>query len=146
MAEHNLQSVAFPTLDETQIADWPAAPAPRSSCIGTGRSSSRSATATSSSSSSSRARSRSWTTPATTPKTVTVHGPGEFTGDVSHLTGGPAIVSAVARGDCEVYEVSGEALRRAPEPVPGPRRHHPAGVHRPPAAPARVAATSPACA
>src|SRR5205085_899093 len=33
-------------------------------------------------------------------------------GDVSHLTGTPAVVSAVARGPCEVYEVSGEALRR----------------------------------
>ncbi len=46
-----------------------------------------------------------------TPKTVTVHQPGEFTGDISHLTGRPAIVSAVARGDCEVYEVSPETLR-----------------------------------
>jgi len=44
-------------------------------------------------------------------KTVTIHRPGEFTGDISHLTGLPAVVSAVARGDCEVYEVSGEALR-----------------------------------
>eukprot|EP00825_Cyclidium_porcatum_P039478 TRINITY_DN4785_c0_g1_i1.p2 TRINITY_DN4785_c0_g1~~TRINITY_DN4785_c0_g1_i1.p2 ORF type:complete len:163 (+),score=10.49 TRINITY_DN4785_c0_g1_i1:230-718(+) len=47
------------------------------------------------------------------PKTVTVHRHGEFTGDISHLTGLPAIVSAIARGDCEVYEVTGEALRRA---------------------------------
>ena len=38
------------------------------------------------------------------PKTVTVHRKGEFTGDISHLTGLPAVVSAVARGDCEVYE------------------------------------------
>src|SRR5882724_6595777 len=47
-----------------------------------------------------------------TPKTVTVHGPGQFTGDVSHLTGRPAVVSAVARGDCEVYEVSSATLRQ----------------------------------
>lgn len=46
------------------------------------------------------------------PKTVTVHRPGEFTGDVAHLTGGPSVVSAVARGDCEVYEVSADALRQ----------------------------------
>jgi thioredoxin reductase (NADPH) len=45
------------------------------------------------------------------PKTVTIHRKGEFTGDISHLTGLPAIVSGVARGDCEVYEVSGDALR-----------------------------------
>ena len=46
-----------------------------------------------------------------TPRTITVHRPGGFTGDVSHLTGNPAIVSAVARGDCEVYEIPGHALR-----------------------------------
>ncbi len=46
------------------------------------------------------------------PKTVTVHRKGQFTGDVSHLTGNPAVVSAVARGDCEVYVVSGDVLRR----------------------------------
>jgi thioredoxin reductase (NADPH) len=47
------------------------------------------------------------------PKTVTVHRTGGFTGDISHLTGNPSVVSGVARGDCEVYEISGEALRRA---------------------------------
>jgi thioredoxin reductase (NADPH) len=45
------------------------------------------------------------------PKTITVHGESQFTGDISQLTGTPAIFSAIARGDCEVYEVSGEALR-----------------------------------
>ncbi len=45
------------------------------------------------------------------PKTVTVHGPGEFTGDVGQVTGRPAIVSAVARTDGEAYEVSPDALR-----------------------------------
>lgn len=47
------------------------------------------------------------------PKTLTIHRKGEFTGDISHLTGLPAVVSAVARGDCEVYDIPGEALRRA---------------------------------
>jgi thioredoxin reductase (NADPH) len=46
------------------------------------------------------------------PETVTTLGPGEFTGDVTQLTGGPAIVTAVARGDGEVDEVSPEALRQ----------------------------------
>jgi thioredoxin reductase (NADPH) len=40
-----------------------------------------------------------------TPKTVTVHGPGQ-------LTGGPSLVTAVARGDCEAYEVSPDAFRQ----------------------------------
>ncbi|HJX21857.1 MAG TPA: cyclic nucleotide-binding domain-containing protein, partial [Steroidobacteraceae bacterium] len=47
-----------------------------------------------------------------TPKTVTVLGPGEFTGDVAHLTGRASIVTAVAKTDCEVYEVSAEAVRQ----------------------------------
>jgi thioredoxin reductase (NADPH) len=47
-----------------------------------------------------------------TPKTVTVLGPGEFTGDVFQLTGGPAVVSAVAQGDCEAFEVTPASLRQ----------------------------------
>jgi thioredoxin reductase (NADPH) len=54
-----------------------------------------------------------------TPKTITIHRPGEFTGDVAHLTGRPSVVSAVARVDCEVYEVSAagvrEVLNRCPD-------------------------------
>lgn len=46
-----------------------------------------------------------------TPKTIAVLGPGEFTGDIAHLTGGPSLVTVVARGDCEVYEVSAEGVR-----------------------------------
>src|SRR5439155_5452001 len=46
------------------------------------------------------------------PKRITVPRKGQFTGEVSHLTGAPAVVSAIARGPCEVVEVSGEALRR----------------------------------
>jgi thioredoxin reductase (NADPH) len=45
------------------------------------------------------------------PKTITVLEAGEFTGDISHLTGGPSLVTAVARGDCEVYEISAEGVR-----------------------------------
>jgi thioredoxin reductase (NADPH) len=46
------------------------------------------------------------------PRRLTVHRKGQFTGEVSHLTGAPAVASAVARGPCEVYEVSSEKLRR----------------------------------
>lgn len=46
------------------------------------------------------------------PRVIATHGPGQFTGDVSHLTGMPAIFTAIARGDCEVYEISQEALRQ----------------------------------
>lgn len=45
------------------------------------------------------------------PRTVTVHHPGSFTGEVNHLTGNPAVVTGIAKTDCEVYEVSDKALR-----------------------------------
>jgi len=45
------------------------------------------------------------------PQTITVHGPGGFTGDVSHLTGNPSVIRAVARGETEAWTVSGAALR-----------------------------------
>jgi thioredoxin reductase (NADPH) len=112
MAEHDLQSIAFPTLDEAQITRL-------SGCTA--------------------AVSRSFQDGQTLfavgdrdpkffvvksgeveivdysgdePRRVTVHRQGQFTGEVSHLTGAPAVVSAIARGHCEVYEVAGEALRR----------------------------------
>ena len=47
-----------------------------------------------------------------TPKRLAVLRPGEFTGDEVQLTGGPAIVGAVARGDTEAYEVSPDGLRQ----------------------------------
>ena len=46
------------------------------------------------------------------PKTIRVQGPGEFTGDVGHLTGSPKMVSGIARSDLEVYEMSETALRQ----------------------------------
>jgi thioredoxin reductase (NADPH) len=45
------------------------------------------------------------------PKTLAMLGPGEFTGDVAHLTGGPSLITAIARGDCEAYQVSSEGVR-----------------------------------
>src|ERR1700743_3065277 len=38
------------------------------------------------------------------PRVIARHGPGQFTGDISHLTGTPAIFSAICKGECEVYE------------------------------------------
>lgn len=52
------------------------------------------------------------------PKTIVVHGPGEFTGDVSLLTDRPAIVSAYARGSCRAYCVSQAGLRRVIQEIP----------------------------
>src|SRR6266478_9636992 len=46
------------------------------------------------------------------PQRVVVHEPGGFTGDVSQITGNPAIVTAVAQGTVEAYELSQDALRQ----------------------------------
>jgi thioredoxin reductase (NADPH) len=46
------------------------------------------------------------------PRTVTVYHRGQFTGEVALVMGGPAVASAVARGDCEVYEFSKADLKR----------------------------------
>ena len=46
------------------------------------------------------------------PTTIAVHGRGEFTGDISHLNGTPAIVTAVALSDCQVYAISSELLKQ----------------------------------
>lgn len=43
---------------------------------------------------------------------LTVHGPGEFTGDISMLAGNPATVTASAVGTCRVLELSPEDFRR----------------------------------
>ena len=113
MVEQTLQSVAFPTLDEAQVSEF-----------------GRCTMATSK-------RFRNGETliavgdrdfkffivksgeveivdhSGDTPKTVVIHGKGQFTGDISHLTGRSSVISAVARGDCEVDEVSDDRLRGA---------------------------------
>ena len=112
MAEHNLHSVAFPTLDQSLIDDL-------SRCSSVTMKTYRDGQTLFS------VGDRDFKFfivksgeveivdhSGDEPKTVTVHLKGQFTGDVSHLTGNPAVVSAVARGDTEVYEVSGDTLRR----------------------------------
>jgi thioredoxin reductase (NADPH) len=112
MAEHGLQSIAFPKLDDAQITRLSGCTAAVSRSYGDGQTlfavgdldmrffvvKSGEVEIVDSS--------------GDEPKRVTVHRRGEFTGDVSHLTGARAVVSAIARGPCEVVEVSGGALRR----------------------------------
>jgi thioredoxin reductase (NADPH) len=51
-------------------------------------------------------------------RTIVVHGPHEFTGDVSLLTDRPAVISAYARGDTRAYCVSQSDLRRVIQEIP----------------------------
>lgn len=53
-----------------------------------------------------------------TDRRVTVHGPGEFAGDVDILTGRAAVVSAVARTDCQTLRIAAPRIRRALGEVP----------------------------
>jgi thioredoxin reductase (NADPH) len=112
MAGHDLRAVAFPTLDETQIEKL-------GRCSGASLKKYRNGQALF------KVGERNFKffivksgeveildESGDTPKIVTVHRPGEFTGGVAQLTGSPAVVSAIARGDSEVYEVSTEAVRQ----------------------------------
>jgi thioredoxin reductase (NADPH) len=46
------------------------------------------------------------------PRTIVVHGPGNFTGELSQAIGRPAIAGAVAKTDCDVLAIDTEALRQ----------------------------------
>jgi thioredoxin reductase (NADPH) len=112
MAEYDLQSIAFPTLDDAQIARLSACTAavPRSfqdgqKLFAVGDRDPKFFVVKS-------GEVEIVDYSGDEPKRLTVHRPGQFTGEISHLTGAPAVVSAIARGRCEVLEVPGEALRR----------------------------------
>jgi thioredoxin reductase (NADPH) len=112
MAEHTLQSVAFPVLDDTQISQISGClkVAPKhypdgQRLISVGERAMKFFIVLS-------GKIEILDDSGDEPRIIVTHGPGQFTGDVSLLTGMPAIVTAIARGDCEVYEVSQEALRQ----------------------------------
>ncbi len=52
------------------------------------------------------------------PRVIVTHGPGHFTGDVSLLNRQPSVVSAIARGDCQVLRVPAEGIRQVLGHVP----------------------------
>jgi thioredoxin reductase (NADPH) len=119
MAEHTLHSIAFPVLDSAQIAQVANCTtlAPKhyrdgETLISVGDREFRFFIVQSG-----EIEIRDYS--GDEPKTLTVHAKGEFTGDISHLTGTPAIFSAIARGDCEVFEISGTALRQVLNQCPG---------------------------
>src|SRR5213592_863482 len=112
MAEHNLHSVAFPTLDQSLIDDLSRCSSVTTKTYRDGQTlfsvGDRDFKFFIVKSGEVEIVDHS----GDQPKTVTVHRKGQFTGEVSHLTGAPAVASAIARGHCEVYEISGEGLRR----------------------------------
>src|ERR1700761_2506402 len=111
MAEHTLQSIAFPVLDEDQIAQLAACTvlSPKRYRDGDILVNVRDRQFKFFIVTSGEIEIVDYSGEA--PRVVTVHCKGQFTGDISHLTGMPAIFTAIARGDCEVFEISSEALR-----------------------------------
>src|SRR5258708_29960052 len=111
MAEHDLLSIAFPTLDEAQIARLSGCTAAVRRSYEDGQTlfavGDRDMKFFVVTSGEVEIVDRS----GDEPKRLTSHRPGQFTGDVSHLTGAPAVVSPIARGPCEGLAVSLEALR-----------------------------------
>src|SRR5208282_4978110 len=109
MAEHTLYSIAFPTLDEAQIAQLvscttvkPRRCADGEKLISVGERDLRFFIVTS-------GEIEIVDCSGDAPKIVAVHHKGQFTGDISHVTGMPSIISAYARRDCEVFEMSSAA-------------------------------------
>jgi thioredoxin reductase (NADPH) len=113
MVEHSLQSVAFPTLDENQIAELGQCTAAAPKLYRDGQKLFAAGQRNFSFFIIKSGEVEIVDCSGDSPKTIVVHHKGEFTGDTSHLTGLPSVVNAIARGDCEVYEISTEALRRA---------------------------------
>jgi thioredoxin reductase (NADPH) len=111
MNEHNLLSVAFPTLDETQINQLARCTHAKPRLFRDGETLFAVGDRNMNFFIVKSGEVEIVDNSGDEPKTVTIHRRGGFTGDISHLTGLPAIVSGIARGDCEVYELTGDALR-----------------------------------
>ncbi len=119
MATYDLQSVAFPTLDETQIAELVkcTAVSPKhykdgDTLISFGERNIKFFIVKS-------GEIEIIDGSGDQPRHLATHRKGGFTGDISHLTGNPYMFIAVARGDCEVFEISGDALRQVLNQCPG---------------------------
>ena len=112
MNEHNLLSVAFPTLDETQIGKMVSCTSAELKVFHDGQKLFSVGDLDFSFFIVKSGEVEIVDDSGDQPKTIVVHHPGEFTGDISHVTGLPAIVNAVAKGEAEVYEIPGGALRR----------------------------------
>src|SRR5579872_5667203 len=102
MNEHSLQSIAFPTLDETQIGQLARCTDAAPKLYSDGQTLFRAGDRNMNFFIVKSGEVEIVDYSGDEPKTLTSHGPGQFTGDISLVTGLPAVVGAVARGDCEV--------------------------------------------
>src|SRR5882762_5906914 len=112
MGEHELQTVALPTLDETRLAELGRCGAPAPAHYRAGQILYRAGDRDPRFFVVKSGQVEISDPSGPEPKTLVVYGPGQFTGDVAHLIGGRTLVTAVARVDCELYEISKPALRQ----------------------------------
>src|SRR4029434_8117916 len=115
MAENDLRAVAFPKLDETQLASLERCPLTVLKRYRDGEKLFEAGQRDCNFYVVKSGQVEILDESGETPKVITVHQPGEFTGEVGQLTGGPSLVTAIARRDwevSEVYEVSPAAFRQ----------------------------------
>jgi thioredoxin reductase (NADPH) len=111
MAEHDLETIAFPKLKQSQIERLARSAGASSRMLKTGETLFQCGDRASNFFVIKSGELELIDETGEKPKTVRVLGAGEFTGDVGHLTGNPKLVSGIVRTDCEVYEISDQALR-----------------------------------
>jgi thioredoxin reductase (NADPH) len=112
MAEHNLEAIAFPTLGEAQVARLGRFAGTQPKKFRAGEALFRCGDRDSKFFVVKSGEIEIIDETGEKPKAIRTVGPGQFTGDVGHLTGDPKVVSGIARLDCEVYEISVETLRQ----------------------------------
>jgi thioredoxin reductase (NADPH) len=112
MAEHDLQSIAFPTLDEAQVVRLSSCTAAVCRTFQGGQTLFAVGDRDIKFFVVESGEVEILDASGDEPRRLAVHRKGNFTGEISQLTGAPAVATAIARGPCRVIEISGEALRR----------------------------------
>src|SRR5947208_14035542 len=109
MAEHHLQSIAFPTLDETQMTRLSGCTAAITKSFQDGQTLFAVGDRDMKFFVVKSGEVEIVDFSGDEPKRVVVHRKGQSTGEICHLTGAPAAVSAVSRGPAGVLELAGAA-------------------------------------
>lgn len=112
MAEHQLQSVAFPELSEAHIAALAECTEARTRICRDGDVLIEVGARAPEFFVVLRGAVDIVDTSGASPRTIVTHHKGNFTGDVTHLTGNPAVIRAVARGDTQVHAITSAAVKR----------------------------------
>ncbi len=111
MPEYNLRALAFPQFDETQLSGLEHCPKTKIKHLRDGETLFKAGDRDYSFFIVKSGQVEILDTAGDPPTTVVVHEPGQFTGEVAQLTGSGALVTAIARGDCVLFEICPEALR-----------------------------------